>query len=88
VAVLPVAGCAPDIPTHVKNPKKIATVNRSLPVLGNKFKPFNQFAHLTHECSQDKHTSPFSSTIFGRMVYFIANRDLRPHYFLNGRADG
>jgi hypothetical protein len=88
VASLPTIGCAQDPSTQARKPKKIAADNRPRPVSGNKFKRFLKFAHLTNECSQDKHTTPFSSTIFGMTVYFIANNHLKPHYLLNGRADG
>jgi hypothetical protein len=87
VAAPPAIGCAQDPSTQAK-PPKITASNRPRPALGNKFKHFYQLEQLTSECSQDKHITPFSSTIFGRMVYFIANHDLRPHYLLNGRADG
>jgi hypothetical protein len=57
----PAIGCAQDPLTQAGKPKKIAAGNRPRPALGNKFKRFYKFAHLTDECSQDKHTTPFSS---------------------------
>jgi hypothetical protein len=80
VAPPPAIGCARGPSTQTRKPQKITASNRPRPALGNKFKRFYTFAHLPAEGSPDKHITPFSSTIFAMMVYFIANHRLRPHY--------
>jgi len=65
--------CALDISTQVKKPPQTTTPKRPLLTLKNKFKRFYRLSYLTAECSQDKHITPFSSTIFAMPVYFPAS---------------
>jgi hypothetical protein len=70
VAPPPAIGCAQDPSTQARKPQKIAASNRPRLILGNKFKRFYPFAHLTDVCGPDKHITPFSSTIFGMTVFY------------------